>query len=686
MNLLVPLSWLRDYLKTDVAAKTIREQLSLCGPSVEREEKKGTDTVFDVEVTTNRPDAFSIYGIAREANAILDWQSAKTTLVAPQGINESITPQTKQLLKLDIKIDSKLCPRFAAIILDNIKIAPSPALIKNRLETCSIRPINNIVDISNYVMQELGNPMHMFDYDKIHGAKMTLRESRKGESLHTLDGINRKLPEGTIVIEDADRLIDLCGIMGGENSAVSSRTKRVIVFVQAYDPIKIRKTTQTLAFRTDAATRFEKGIDLESIPQALARAVYLCKKYAGAKVASEVIDIYPNKQTSKSIELSNYKLSNYLGINLKLSDAAKILKSLGFTVKESGDQLEATPPHWRTNDVVDEEDLIEEIARIYGYHNLPSELPVGQIPQEDETDLSHVIKLKTALKYLGLIEVMSYSIISAEWLKLTEFKPQDSVELANPLSSEWQFMRPSLLVSLADVIAKNQNIKTTIKIFEIAKTYLKNGNELPIQDIKIGIALQNSSFYEIKGIIENLLEILARPIAVIARPTFSLHERGTKQSPLFEPSLSADVISHNKDVGTIGILNNKVTQYFGIDGQTAVAEINLSTVYSLPSTVKGYKPIPKFPPVIEDISAIFVKDTPVAEIISAVKHAGSPLVKQIEIRDIYEDPKIGKDKKSVTLRLYFQKPDGTPTDTEVHPIHQKIASSLEQNLQAQIRK
>ena len=680
MNLLIPLSWLRDYLKTDVTAKTIREQLSLCGPSVEREEKRGEDTIFDIEVTTNRPDAFSIYGIAREANAILDWQKAKTILVPPSGIHETITPQTKQLLNLEIKIDTKLCPRFTAVVLDNIKIAPSPALLKNRLEACGIRSINNIVDISNYAMLELGNPMHMFDYDKIHEAKMTLRESRKGESLHTLDGINRKLPEGTIVIEDADRLIDLCGIMGGENSAVSSRTKRIIVFVQAYDPVKIRKTTQTLAFRTDAASRFEKGIDLDSIPEALSRAVNLCKKYAGAKVASELIDIYPNKQKNISIELSDSKLSNYLGIDLKLTDAARILKSLGFSVKTGNQELVATPPHWRAADVIDEEDLIEEIACIYGYHNLPSELPVGQIPQEDETDLSRVIKLKTALKYLGLTETMAYSIIPADWLKLTEIKPQDSVELANPLSSDWQFMRPSLLVSLADVIAKNQNMRTNIKIFEIAKTYSKNGNELPIQELKIGIVLQNSNFEQIKGIVENLFEVLARPLVVIAR------SEAARQSSLLEPSLSAIVNSHNKEVGTIGILNHKVAQYFGIDGQTAVAELNLSTVYQLPATSNSYHPIPKFPPIIEDVSAIFAKETPVAEIIKTVSEAGKPLVKNIEILDIYVDPKIGKDKKSVTLRLYYQKTDGTPTEEDVKPIRESVLSALEKSLSAQIRK
>lgn len=702
MNILIPISWLRDYLKTDVSAKTIREQLSLSGPSIEREEKHVQDTIFDVEVTSNRPDAYSVYGLARETAAILSWSGAKSNLVSPNGISDPLTPQTKQLLKLAAKVEPKLCPRFTAIILDNIKIAPSPAIIKNRLEAVGIRQINNIVDIGNYVMLELGNPMHMFDYDKIKGAKMILRESRKGESIRTLDGQNHKLPEGTIVIEDAERLMDLCGIMGGENSAVSTRTKRVLLFVQAYDPIKIRKTTQALAIRTDAATRFEKGIDLESIPRALSRAVYLCKKYASAKVASELIDIYPNKQQSKTIELPIYKLSNYLGIDLPLPKAAQILKSLGFTVEIDQDALTAKVPHWRMADMDEDVDLIEEIARIYGYHNLPSSLPQGDVPNEPETDLSRVIELKKALKYLGLIEVISYSIISKDWLKLTGVEPLNAVELANPLSSEWQFMRPSIIPSLASIIAQNQNLKQKIKIFEIAKTYLPDNQgstlsstrknldqRLPIQDLKLAIVLQNSDFYQIKGLVENVFEILASPVELK-----KLEMKGSSSSaserlnfePLFEINLSATAISSAKTIGIIGILNQNVANRLGIDGTTAIAEINLSTVYSLPTTTKSFHSIPKFPPVIEDISAIFDQKTPVADIVSAIKNSGKPLVKSIEIIDVYEDIKIGKDKKSVTLRLQFQKSDSTPTTEEITPIRESIIKHLESKLSAQVRR
>ncbi|MBI3342433.1 hypothetical protein HY024_04905, partial [Candidatus Curtissbacteria bacterium] len=415
----------------------------------------------------------------------------------------------------------------------------------------------------------------------------------------------------------------------------------------------------------------------EAIPQVLSRAVFLTKKLAGGKIASELIDIYPVRQKAETIGLSAEHLNSYMGIDFKLTDSAKILTLLGFVAKVNGETISAIAPTWRANDIEGPEDLIEEIARVYGYHNLPNALPSGDIPNEPPTDLTRVISLKNSLKYLGLTEVVSYSIISAEMLKLTETKPQDAVELSNPLSSEWQFMRPSIIPSLADVIAKNQNLANSIKIFEVAKTYTKNGSDLPTQDLKLAISMQNSSFYQVKGLIENVFQILGREVEF---------KKMDIVSPLSEKDFSAFVISHGKTVGGLGVLNQKVANHFGIEGSVTVAELNLSTIYSLPTTVKNYHPIAKFPPVIEDISAIFDEKTPVVEIISVVKEAGKPLVKSIEILDIYEDAKIGKGKKSVTLRLQYQKSDATPTNEEVRPVQELIIKHLESKLAAIVRK
>lgn len=679
MNITVPVSWLREYLKTDASAKKIAELLSLHGQSVEKIVKAGSDYLFDVEVTTNRTDAASIYGLAREANAILNFNGLKSQLIDPKGINTSLQPDVKNKLSLEVLIsDSSLCPRFTAIIVDNVKIKPSPAQIRNRLEACGIRSINNIVDITNYIMLQLGQPMHAFDFDKIKGAKMYLRKSEKGESIKTLDDQNRKLPPGAIVISNAERLIDLCGIMGGANSQINSRTKRVLLFAQVYDPIRIRRTTQALAFRTEAASRFEKGIDIESIPQALSAAVYLAKLNAGAKITSELIDIYKNPLKNQTIILRKPLLNDYLGIDLPQDKAVQILKLLGFSVKAEAESLSAQPPSWRHEDMEQEEDLIEEIARIYGYHNLPSILNSGNLPpQSTPSDLSLVIGLKNAFKYLGLTETISYSIISEEFLNLTGIKKGNAVELANPLSSEWQFMRPTILVSLASIIAQNQNMRNDLKLFEIAKTYIKNGSNLPVQDLHLAIALQNSDFYQIKGLVETIFEILGREVEF---------KKSDTDQVLTQPQTATKIISGGKAVGTLGILSKNIQTHFLTEGTTALAEINLTTSYQIPGTRHRYRPIPKFPPVIEDISAIFDAQTPVVEIVKAVKTAGSPLLKQIEILDIYRDEKIGSDKKSVTLHLTYQKPNSTPAQEDVNFVREKIISALEKNLNGQVRK
>src|SRR3990167_5240645 len=484
MNFKVPVSWLRDYLKTDVAAKTLANVLSTSGPSVEKIEKVKQDYIFDVEVTSNRTDSASVFGLAREANAILSNLGEKSNLVLPKGMDLVLEPDTANILGLDVAIKNpKLCPRFTAIIIDNVKIKPSPAVIQNRLKLCGIRPINNIVDITNYIMLEMGQPMHAFDFDKIKGAKMVLRESTEGEKIVTLDKTARKLPKGSIVIEDTERLIDLCGIMGGANSQISKRTKRVVLFVQTYDPKTIRKTTQSLAFRTEAASRFEKGVDLEGIPNALSRAVYLAKSNADAKIASELIDIYKVKAKTPVIYLDIKKLNNYLGEEMHPNLAVKILSLLGFEARLQNETVAATPPSWRIDDVADDVDLIEEIARIYGYQNLKSEIPKGDIPTSEKDTLEEVIELKKALKFLGLTEVISYSIISQKMLALAETKRTNVVELQNPLTENWQYMRPSLLPSLAEIIGQNQFIRQNLRIFEIAKTYIAQGDELPKQDL-----------------------------------------------------------------------------------------------------------------------------------------------------------------------------------------------------------
>ncbi|MGB6882005.1 MAG: phenylalanine--tRNA ligase beta subunit-related protein, partial [Microgenomates group bacterium] len=379
MDILISDNWLRDFVKTDATAKKIAECLSLSGPSVDKTEKKAKDTIYHIEVTTNRVDSASVYGIAREAAAILPRFNIKARFLPLRvKANQKFTKNVKYL---DVKIDHKLCPRFTAILIKNVKTKPSPDYIKKRLMAVGERPINNIVDISNYIMHEIGQPVHTFDYDKIAGAKMILRASKKGEKITTLDGITHELPGGDIVIEDGDgRLIDLAGIMGGKNTAIDRNTKNVLLFVQTYNPVNIRKTYISLGQRTEAAALFEKDLDPELVSLAMRRGIDLFIKLTGGKPKKEVLDIYPKPYKAKALKTTLDFIKDRLGVDLSKQEISKILCSLDFEINWKGKELEVLIPSFRAKDISLPEDIIEEVARIYGYHNLPSTLMTGVIP------------------------------------------------------------------------------------------------------------------------------------------------------------------------------------------------------------------------------------------------------------------------------------------------------------------
>ncbi len=702
MNILIPHSWLKDFVKTDADPQTIAEKLSLCSLSVGKLYQKGEDTVYEIEITPNRYDTLSVLGIAREVAAVLPRFGIKVNL-AP--FNTLKTPYTLKADPLKVTITNPtLCPRFTALVLDNIQIKPSPKIVQERLEMSGVRALNNVVDVSNYLMLELGQPMHIFDFDKLGnvvaplvGARkkagtspattesvkqMILRESKEGEKLTTLDGVARTLPKGAIVIESGGKLIDLCGIMGGENSAVGENTKRVLLFIQIYDPLRIRQTSQELALRTEASTRFEKGIDPEGILPAMNRAIEMLKENAGAKVASKLIDIKNEVWAPHEVELEIPEVERLLGVRLEKEEIIKILKSLGFeiTVKNSAFQIPtivAKVPSWRDKDITIAVDLVEEIARLYGYHNLPAEMPTGAIPSVPrEKKFYWEDKTKDFLKHQGFLEVYNYSFISEN--ALTGVTPQKALKIRNPLSVGLEYLRPSLLPSLIQNLEENKGQtlpgkvwpSESLKLFELERVYLPvKGQELPQENFRLAGVVSNNltmgqfnnSFFVVKGIIEGLLK-----------------ELGIKDNT-FEPDkpLSALIRSGSALIGAIEI----------IDSATVAFDLNFDTISELASDKKTYEPIPEYPPIIEDISLIIDKITHVRKIVKEIEKRSSRSLKiSTEITDIYQDKKLEKEnKKSVTLRLTYQAQDRTLTDGEVQKIRQKIITALEKNLKAKVR-
>ncbi|MCL4364162.1 phenylalanine--tRNA ligase subunit beta [Patescibacteria group bacterium] len=513
MNIKITHNWLLDYLDTDATPDQIRECLSLCGPSIESVTKVGDDWVYDIEVISNRIDYASVFGIAQEAVAILPMFGKKAKLKS-NPLRDLKFDKIKQGKGFDLKVDilnPNLVSRFTALIYDKIEIKDSPGFIKDRLSKVGIKVINNVVDISNYLMITYGQPIHMFDYDKIVDHHMIVRESKKGEKLVTLDEKEITLPGGDVVIEDGSgKLIDLCGIMGGLNSAINPKTKRVVLFVQTYNKSKIRKTTMSTGQRTIAATFFEKGLDEERVEATTVTASELIEKYCSGIIVSKIQDIYPKKYQGKVIEISQQKFDSLIGISIDPKKIIMILTNLGFSVDKKGKNYFVSVPSSRKYDVTIPEDLIEEVARIYGYHNIPSRLqPPAYVEQPKEMEDLFVFqnKIKTFLKHLGLNEVINYSMISKTMIEDSGLKAEDHLRLSNSISEDIEYLRISLLPSLYRNVKENSGKKDVLKLFEIGKVYLPRKNYLPQEIYKLGIAV-NTDYYDLKGIVEGVYKEL----------------------------------------------------------------------------------------------------------------------------------------------------------------------------------
>ena len=673
MNIIIPDSWIKEFLKTKATPKQIDEYLSLCSQSVEKLTQIGKDWLYEIEITTNRPDCFSIYGLARELAVILPRFGIPAKLLPLNIFNTS--PIIEKGLPLEVKITKpSLCPRFTAIIFDQIVIKPSPKVVQERLEKSGIRAINNVVDISNYLMLELGQPMHTFDYDKIKKAKMILRESAGGEKLTTLDGQVRPLPDGTIIIEDGEgRIIDLCGIMGGENSQVDEKTKRVLLFVQTYDPVKIRQTCQKLAFRTDAASRFEKGVDSEGVMMAMNKAIQMFKENCEAKIASNLIDIYPHPSQEKTIKLDLNLVNKIMGISIPQKEIISILQSLGFSILHSTFSIiHCLVPYWRYGDISIPEDLIEEIARIYGYHRLPTNLIPTFLNQSKSNFFDWTFKVKEALKFWGFTETVSYSMVSGQLLRNCEINPEEALKIANPLSDEWVYMRPSLIPSLLEVV--NNNKKSKAKIFEMANIYLPQGEQqLPEENFMLTVLMVEEDFAHLKGLAEALLEELG--VRTYEINTYELQK--TFYGKIFHPTHRAEITIGNNSLGIFGEIKAAILAKFGIKKKIVILDLDFNELIKYATTDKKYMPIPKYPPIIEDFSFVVPAKTYVGDIIKLIRSTNQ-IIQGAELIDAYEQTR--------TFRITYQDPNKTLTDKEVEKIRKKIIEGVEDKFRAKIKK
>lgn len=514
MNIKITHNWLLEYLETDATPYEIQNYLSLCGPSVESITKTGDDYIYDIEITSNRIDTASVIGIAREAHAILNRFGIKAKL---KNISAPKPSKTSNLLPLTITDDNKLCFRIVSVVMDNIVIKQSPQYIKDRLEAVGIRSLNNIIDITNYVMIEYGHPTHVMDYDRIKTGKLIIRNAKNGESSVTLDDKKHQLSDQDVIADDGtDRIVDLLGIMGCQNSVVTTNTKRVVLFIESNNPHIIRHTSMKLGIRTVAASYDEKQVDSELTGVALYRLIQLFKELAEAKIASKLIDIYHKPKKTKSVSINESDFERLIGVKIPKKELIEILSNLEFKlISDKNNLLTFLVPSYRSHDIDIKEDLIEEVARIYGYNNIPSVLqPVVYVDQPKDMEDIFVFqnKIKLFLKHLGLNEVINYSMISKSMIQDSGLKIEDHLRLSNSISEDIEYMRISLLPSLYKNVKDNSekaryNTAPGLRLFEIGKVYLPKKGELPDEIYKVGIAI-NTDYFDLKGIIEAIYKEL----------------------------------------------------------------------------------------------------------------------------------------------------------------------------------
>ncbi len=634
MDILIPDEWLREFVKTKATNKTIAEKMSLCGPSVEKISGTGKNATYLIEVTTNRTDTMSVYGIAREASAILPRFGIPAKLTIPP------TPKLLKTKNIKIKIepDIKLVRRVMAVKISDIKNWQTPLWMKTRLILSGIRSLNSVVDITNYIMLETGHPTHVFDWDKVYKHGLYIRNAHKGDKFISLEGKRYNLRDNDLVIaDDKGTIIDLPGIIGAENSVVTKNTKNVLFFIDNNDPATIRKTSMRLAIRTHAATLNEKWIDPELGEIAMAKGIILFQKVCKAKIASAVFDWHPNPYKETEIKTEKKEIEDMLGTTLSKTQISSFLKPLGFTSSWQENTLITKVPSIRANDIQIPADIIEEVARIYGYFNLPGTLAIGNPPQTYSSRLyDFENKIKNLLASFGGYEVYNLSLVSKKEAG------KNALRLKNPMGKDFEYLRTSLYPSLYKGVVENKSEKEKYILFEIANVYLNQRGTLPIEEPKLGVIFYKYQFSEAKGILEALLDKLHIYFKLELKPDIYL-----------APDKSTHVVANGKTLGTFGISKDGYC-YF---------ELDVNGLFTLHKPFLPYKPVPKYPPQIEDLTIKLSGQIFLGEIIENLKKQ-SKKVAEVKLIDEYRN--------NYTFRIYYQDFRKTLTDREVQKERNKL--------------
>jgi len=677
----VPYNWLKEYINVKLPPEKLAELLTMAGLSVESIQKAGLDHVLEIEITANRPDWLSMIGVAREVAALT---GGKLKIPSPAKIRGK-----GQGLRVKVRIEDKsLCPRYTARPIYNVKVGESPAWLKERLEAMGLRPVNNIVDITNFCLFETGEPMHAFDLDKISGGEVIIRKARRGEKLIVIEGAEKSLEGSELVIADKDRPIAIAGVMGGLSTEVTSSTKNILLEAAFFDPISIRRASRKLGISTESSYRFERRVDINNIAYASDRALGLILELAGGQ-AGPFIDAGLKKAKETTINVKYDHVNKVLGTELSPSEIKKIASSLDMKEeKSSKDTITLKIPSFRY-DLKAEIDVIEEVSRIYGYAKIPTTLPqLVEQPIRIEKDLAARNKILQILIGLGNDEIITYSLLGRKMMAAAELPDEEIVEVQNPLTTEQEVMRTSLIPGMLNAAMWNINRKTKdLRLFEMGNIYFKkpDGEYGEKRSLCIGMAgevfaswaggSRAASFYELKGIAEALL-------AELAIENTSFRHAVSKS---FLSSECAGIYIGPHPIGMLGEVSPVVLNNFGIKEKVYVLEMDVESLITNAVMEKRFAELPRFPSVYRDISIVAGKDNLNSDVISAIKAAAGTMLKDARLIDRYEGKQIPEGKVSLTYRLEYRDLKKTLEEKDVLETHSRVLRSLEEKLGAKLR-
>lgn len=644
------------------------------------------DTVFELEITPNRPDCLSHIGIARELSAYY----GKELKYPETKIKNEIEEKTSDNVKVTIE-DSNLSRRYVTRILKNVTVKESPKWLKERIESVGLRSINNIVDVSNFILMEMNHPNHVFDLDKIEGNEIKVKSAVKGDKLVTLDEQERELEDGDIVICDSKKILALGGVMGGLDSEVTDNTKNILLEVAQFNPQNVRKTSRRLTLSSDSSYRFERGIDVEDSIKVINRLANLIQEVAGGEILNGYVDVYPVPYENKVAELNFERLNRFVGKVIPREKVIEILRNLEIDVKDNGETLTLTAPSYR-GDLELEQDYFEEVIRMYGFDNIENILPRVDINKNSTLDTTKLTdRVKTICASVGLKEVINYSFIpkdALQKLKFTGVSEDKLIDISNPITEDFVTMRPTLLYSLIKNAKDNMNRNVSnIRFFEVSRTFEK-AEELAKEDIKVGIILAGENdktlwnpkpvhydFYDLKGIVEEIFSKLKFQ-------SFSI-KRSVQTE--FHPGRSADVFVGKEYIGSFGEIHPDVLENFGLNKKTVlVAEFNIELIKKYINKPFVYQGIVKYPAVPRDLALVMNENILVGDVLKTIEKIDKK-VEKVELFDIYQGIGVEPGKKSVAISILLRDDSKTLEEKEINDIIDKILAKMKKDYMAELR-